>query len=95
MKRIRAIVSGRVQGVSYRASTVREAKRLGLVGWVKNRPDGSVELEAEGPGAAVDELIAWCHRGPAYAEVSGVRVEDVPGTGDERRIADGEFRIVH
>ena len=80
-RRIHAIITGRVQGVSYRASTLDEARRLGLVGWVKNRADGTVELEAEGPAAAIDELIAWCEHGPPGARVIQVAVEDLPASG--------------
>ena len=83
MRRIRAIVSGRVQGVSYRASTVTEARRLGLVGWVKNRDDGSVELEAEGPDADVTALIRWCQHGPPAARVAQVVVDELAPTGAE------------
>lgn len=84
MRRIRAIVTGRVQGVSYRASTVHEARRLGLVGWVKNRADGSVELEAQGPDDKIDALVAWCHQGPPAAKVSKVAVEELAASGSER-----------
>jgi acylphosphatase len=90
MRRIRAIVSGRVQGVSYRASTAHEARRLGLVGWVRNLADGRVEIEVEGPGAALDKLVAWCHDGPPAARVTGVDVAALPPTG-----ADREFVITH
>lgn len=90
MRRIRAIVSGRVQGVSYRASTVTEARRLGLVGWVKNRDDGSVELEAEGEADMVAALLQWCHEGPPGAIVGRVVVEDLAPNGGER-----DFRIVY
>lgn len=90
MRRIRAIVSGRVQGVAYRASTADEASGLGLVGWVRNRRDGSVEIEAEGPADAVDKLIAWCHTGPPAARVTSVAVEELAPTGAE----DG-FVITH
>jgi acylphosphatase len=83
MRRIHAIVSGRVQGVSYRASTASEARRLGVVGWVRNRPDGTVELEAEGPEETISQLLAWCAQGPPSAAVSNVEVEDVPVKGDE------------
>ena len=81
MRRIRAIVSGRVQGVSYRVATCTEARRLGVVGWVKNRDDGSVELEAEGPDDMVAALIQWCHQGPPAALVARVAVEDITPTG--------------
>ena len=75
---------GLVQGVYYRASTVESAGRLGVAGWVRNCPDGSVELEAEGPPAAVEGLLAWCRTGPAGARVSGVDVEWLSPTGSER-----------
>ena len=81
MRRVRALVTGRVQGVSYRASTASEARRLRLTGWVRNLADGSVELEAEGPDDVVAQLIDWCHRGPPAARVAAVTVEDVPVTG--------------
>ena len=81
MRRIRAIVSGRVQGVSYRASTAQKARQLGLVGWVKNLPDGRVELEAEGPADVVDTLVAWCRHGPPAARVDSVAVEELHPSG--------------
>jgi acylphosphatase len=84
MRRIRAIVSGRVQGVSYRAATRTEARRLGLVGWVRNRADGTVELEAEGPDDMVSALVQWCHRGPPAARVARVAVEELAPTGADR-----------
>lgn len=87
MRRIRAIVSGRVQGVAYRASTVAEARRLGIVGWVKNRSDGSVELEAEGPDDLVAALIGWCHEGPPAARVARVAVEELAPTGGDREFS--------
>lgn len=87
MRRIRAIVSGRVQGVSYRASTASEARRIGVVGWVRNRSDGAVELEAEGPEEKISALIAWCHEGPPSASVTGVAVTDIPVTGKDTMFA--------
>lgn len=84
MRRIRAIVSGRVQGVSYRASTASEARRLGLVGYVKNLADGSVELEAEGLDDKIDALVAWCRRGPPAAHVTHVAVDEIAATGADR-----------
>ena len=82
MRRVRAIVTGRVQGVSYRASTADEAQRLGLTGWVRNRMDGSVELEAEGEADRVADLLAWCEHGPPAARVSRVVVEELAPGGD-------------
>lgn len=69
------IVRGRVQGVSYRASTRAEAERLGLTGWVQNRPDGSVGAEVQGDDAKVHAFVSWCRRGPPGAQVTGVEVE--------------------
>lgn len=65
-------ISGRVQGVYYRASMLHEAQKMGLTGWVMNCSDGSVEAVAEGAEAKLDELIAWCHQGPEGARVAAV-----------------------
>jgi acylphosphatase len=81
-RRARAVVSGVVQGVSYRASTVHEAARLHLSGWVRNRDDGTVELECEGDAAEVATLLAWCEHGPHGALVRRVDVENVAPTDD-------------
>ena len=67
-------ITGRVQGVWYRASTQREARRLGVAGWVRNRPDGSVEADIEGARDRVEALIAWCRGGPPHARVADVAV---------------------
>ena len=72
--RARVKIAGRVQGVYFRASTCQEAQGLGVTGWVRNCSDGSVELVAEGPREKLDQLIAWCHRGPAGARVTEVTV---------------------
>lgn len=74
LKQVHMHVRGRVQGVYFRASTQREAKRLGLTGWVKNRPDGAVEICAEGEEEGLKELIAWAHKGPSAARVERVDV---------------------
>jgi acylphosphatase len=72
--RVHLVVSGRVQGVAFRASTADTARRLGLRGWVRNRPDGRVEAEAEGDRAQVEALVAWCRRGPPAARVLDLEV---------------------
>lgn len=72
--RAHLVIRGRVQGVWYRASCRDEAERLGLAGWARNRPDGSVEAAGEGPREALEEWIAWCRRGPPSARVTGVEV---------------------
>lgn len=81
---IHCIVSGRVQGVWFRASTQEEAEKLGLVGWVKNLPDGRVEVRAAGSADKVKELYAWLQKGPRLAEVTEVSYEEKPwGTYDQ------------
>ena len=68
-------IFGRVQGVFFRGSTQEEARRLGLVGEVANLPDGRVEVTVEGTREAVEELVAWCRRGPPDAQVEKVDVQ--------------------
>lgn len=67
-------IYGQVQGVFFRAETVRQAGSLGLVGWVRNAPDGTVEVVAEGEKEALERLYAWCQKGPSFARVE--RVEE-------------------
>lgn len=74
-------VHGVVQGVGYRAATRAEAARLGLVGAVSNRVDGSVEVCAEGPPEALDALLSWCRRGPPGAEVERIETRTATPTG--------------
>jgi acylphosphatase len=83
-RRVRIVVRGIVQGVGFRASTQRTARDLGLTGWVRNLPDDSVLLEAQGPAARVAELEAWCKVGPPSAEVTGTEVTEQPVVGGER-----------
>ena len=70
--RVRLIIQGRVQGVWFRDSTRREAVSLGVFGWVRNRPDGSVEVLAEGREDRVRKLVSWCGQGPPAAKVTRV-----------------------
>ena len=72
--RARATISGHVQGVFFRDATRRLAMELGVTGWVRNLPDGRVEVLAEGSEAAVRRLVAWCHDGPDDAHVQDVAV---------------------
>ena len=88
MTQIRAIVHGRVQGVCFRADTISAARRLGLKGYARNLPDGTVEVVASGDEAAVASLVDYLHQGPALAAVSKVDV----AWGDQTPIDEG-FRI--
>jgi acylphosphatase len=83
----RLVIRGRVQGVWFRESMRIEAQRLGVAGWVRNRPDGTVEAVVAGPAEALDALIAWARRGPEAAEVQRVEVEEADGKfeGFEKR----------
>ena len=78
---LRALVHGRVQGVGFRWSTVREARSLGLSGAVANRPDGTVEVIAEGDTTRLARLITWLEKGPPGSRVFNVDVEWLPWSG--------------
>ena len=82
MKRFRGIVSGRVQGVGYRASAAHEARRLGVQGWVRNRPDGTVEVEAQGDETVLESFLVYLRQGPPGARVRFVDVEWLPALSD-------------
>jgi acylphosphatase len=75
------VVTGRVQGVFFRAAMREQADRLGVTGWVRNEPDGSVRAHLEGPSEAVETLVAWCAQGPPAARVEDVRRADGDLTG--------------
>ncbi|MBK5940111.1 acylphosphatase [Halochromatium roseum] len=85
---IRCFVSGRVQGVFFRASAAHEAQALGITGYARNLPDGRVEVLACGDAAALDTFKSWLHRGPAAAAVSAVACE----TQDYRPLSDFSTR---
>jgi acylphosphatase len=74
VKRVRVVVSGRVQGVFFRATCASLAREAGLAGTVRNLADGRVEATFEGPDVAVDRLVEWCRRGPDRARVDHVEV---------------------
>lgn len=78
MKAFKMNVSGRVQGVFFRAATRDEARRIGVSGWVRNLPDGTVEVLAQGPEEKLNRLLAWCYQGPPGAYVTGVGYAEVP-----------------
>lgn len=96
-KAIRARVRGAVQGVFFRQATVERALRLGVTGWVRNEPDGSVGVHAEGPEAAVEELLAFLGEGPPAARVEAVAAEPAKVEGHEqfavRGVAAGAFVV--
>jgi acylphosphatase len=77
------IISGRVQGVGYRASMIDEARRLGVSGWVRNRRDGTVEAVVDGDAVAVAAIIAWARRGPPGSRVTDVAVTATAGNFGE------------
>jgi len=82
MKRLHLLVFGRVQGVGFRFNCCRQARSLGLSGWVRNLPDDSVEIVAEGSPAALKAFSAWCRKGPSFAEVEHVAETPEPALGD-------------
>jgi acylphosphatase len=90
MTRAHLQISGRVQGVCYRASCREQAARLGLTGEVRNLPDGDVAAVVEGPRSGVEELIAWCRRGPPGAQVREVQVRWAEPSGEFHG-----FRVAH
>jgi acylphosphatase len=75
----RLVARGRVQGVWFRESMRREAERLGVTGWIRNRLDGSVEAVVQGSPGAVDQIIAWARRGPEAADVESLEVTEAEG----------------
>ena len=81
--RCHVVVTGRVQNVTYRESTRRQAEAHGVAGWVRNLPDGSVEAELEGPRSAVEDVLGWMHTGPVLAGVDEVDVHPVAPQGEE------------
>ncbi|MEJ8758471.1 acylphosphatase [Pontibacter sp. H259] len=76
-KRVSMKVYGKVQGVFFRASTQEKAEALGLTGFVRNEPDGTVYLEAEGDPETIKQLEAWAHRGPEHARVEKVEIKEL------------------
>lgn len=82
VKRVTLIVSGRVQGVFFRDTTMRKARELGLSGTVRNLPDGTVQIVAQGPKPVLDDLVKWAHEGSPAAVVTEVQTSyEAPVTG--------------
>lgn len=83
MRRSRAIISGRVQGVGYRISCARRAESAGVAGWVRNLRDGTVEAVLEGPDDDVAQVLDWLREGPPGARVTGVDLREETPTGEQ------------
>ena len=77
MKAIKIDVYGKVHGVYFRANTCQKAKALKINGTVKNMPDGSVQILAEGDENNLDQLVNWCHKGPPLAKISSVKFSEI------------------
>jgi acylphosphatase len=90
MKRMRVFISGRVQGVFFRAYTRETAMSLNLTGWVRNLYDGSVEAVFEGDDTNVQSMLEWCKKGPPHSVVRHVDASEEPYTGEFR-----DFRITY
>ena len=82
MERIDITVTGRVQGVGFRWHTVRQATALELAGWVRNQPDGSVRIVAEGERPALEALLGWARQGPDHARVEDCQTQWQQATGE-------------
>ncbi|MBN2070591.1 MAG: acylphosphatase [Candidatus Krumholzibacteriota bacterium] len=85
LKKVRITIKGRVQGVGFRFFTRSLAGSLGICGFVRNRPDGSVEAEASGPEDKIEKFLERLSRGPASASVSSVEIEEIENDGSDHR----------
>ncbi len=81
---VTAFVHGRVQGVGFRFSTVERARRLGVCGWVRNEPDGTVHVECEGARPRIERFLTWLKQGPPGAYVTHVDINWSPYRGEYR-----------
>jgi acylphosphatase len=89
MRTVRVRISGRVQGVFFRASCARLARDLGISGWIRNRPEGDLEAVFQGPDPAVGDMLTWCRHGPPAARVEGIEIRA------EQPLRDTGFRVEH
>jgi len=89
-KRVHVLISGRVQGVWYRATTKQKAEQLGINGWVKNTSDGNVEAVFEGNEDLVDQMVKWCYEGSELSKVNNIQVKSEKHTGEFK-----DFKIAY
>ena len=75
-KQVHVKISGKVQGVWFRASTKQQAEQIGITGWVRNTSDGKVEAVFQGTKDQIDEMIRWCHQGPTLSHVEHIEITD-------------------
>jgi len=78
MKHINISIYGRVQGVGFRHAAKHQARYLGIHGYIRNMPDGSVFIEAEGEETALTQFVHWCRKGPEYAQIEKINTEESP-----------------
>ena len=81
IKHFDIVVTGRVQGVFYRDTACRQARRYGIHGWVRNERNGSVHIEAEGEEELLNRFVGWCHQGSPWAQVDEVQYKEAPVVG--------------
>jgi acylphosphatase len=81
MKQVRIVISGKVQAVYFRETAVRGARKAGIAGFVRNEPDGTVYIEAEGTDEALEVFVKWCSKGPRQAVVESIKVSEHPAVG--------------
>lgn len=81
-KRVKILINGRVQGVTYRINTKKIALDNEIMGWVRNNNDGTVSILAEGDNTNLEKLISWCKNGPSFAEVENIKVRWEEYIGD-------------
>ncbi|RJR14896.1 acylphosphatase [Candidatus Microgenomates bacterium] len=91
MKHLQLTIFGVVQNVGFRSWFARKARKLGIVGWVKNNPEGTVVAYCSGDAKAIEEIIKFAHHGPPLAEVVEVRRETIEG----ENLSFTDFRVVH
>ncbi len=78
IKRFRIKIFGKVQGVGFRFYAKDYADRFGVAGWVKNEPDGSVTIDAQGPEEGIEKFLEWCRQGPEFGRIKRTEVEELP-----------------